>query len=247
MKNPLISYSVTLIVLIGFWFVASMLLSSNLLPGPVETLMRFAEESAGATFWMHTRVSAFRVVCGLAFAFVAAVPLGLVIGSSEKADRIFRPLIYLSYPVPKIVFLPIVLLLFGLGDTGKIVLIAFIVFFQLLITTRDSARGIGPEVIYAFRSLGGNRLHFFRHVLWPVCLPGVFTSLRIATGIAVAVLFFVESIGTRKGLGFFIIDSWGRADYTAMFVGIIGLSGIGVFLYELFDLLERRACKWKNV
>ena len=77
MKNPLIAYSVTLIVLIGLWFVASMLLSSDLLPGPVETLIRFAEESAGAAFWMHTRVSAFRVVGGLAFAFVAAVPLGL--------------------------------------------------------------------------------------------------------------------------------------------------------------------------
>ena len=60
-------------------------------------------------------------------------------------------------------------------------------------------------------------------------------------------LFFVESIGTRKGLGFYIIDSWGRADYTAMFVGIIGLSGIGVILYELFDLMERWACKWKRV
>ena len=83
--------------------------------------------------------------------------------------------------------------------------------------------------------------------VWPVSLPGIFTSLRIVTGTAVAVLFFVESIGTNRGLGFYIIDSWGRADYAAMFVGIIALSVIGIVLYEAFDLLERRLCKWKSV
>ena len=137
-------------------------------------------------------------------------------------------------------------MLFGLGDTGKIVLIALIVFFQLLITTRDAARTIDTEVIYSLKSLGGGRLDFYRHVVWPVSLPGIFTSLRIVTGTAVAVLFFVESIGTNKGLGFYIIDAWGRADYAIMFVGIIALSVIGIVLYETFDLLERRLCKWKN-
>lgn len=62
-----------------------------------------------------------------------------------------------------------------------------------------------------------------------------------------AVLFFVESIGTNKGLGFYIIDSWGRADYPTMFVGIIALSVMGIILYETFDLLERRLCAWKSV
>jgi NitT/TauT family transport system permease protein len=84
-------------------------------------------------------------------------------------------------------------------------------------------------------------------VVWPISLPGIFTSLRIGTGTAVAVLFFVESIATRKGLGFYIIDAWGRADYSTMFVGIIALSCIGIILYEVFDLLERKLCKWKNI
>jgi NitT/TauT family transport system permease protein len=148
--------------------------------------------------------------------------------------------------IPKIVLMPIIFVLFGLGDTGKIVLITMIIFFQLLITTRDSAKKISMEVIYSLKSLGGNRWHFYRHVVWPVSLPGIFTSLRIGTGTAVAVLFFVESIATRKGLGFYIIDAWGRADYPTMFVGIIALSSIGIILYETFDLLERKLCKWKN-
>ena len=62
-----------------------------------------------------------------------------------------------------------------------------------------------------------------------------------------AVLFLVESIATSEGLGFYIIDSWGRADYATMFVGIIALSIIGIVMYEIFELLERKFCKWKNL
>jgi NitT/TauT family transport system permease protein len=80
-----------------------------------------------------------------------------------------------------------------------------------------------------------------------VALPGIFTSLRISTGTAVAVLFFVESISTSRGLGLYLIDAWGRADYATMFVGIIALSAIGIVLYEAFDVLERRLCAWKNL
>ena len=239
-------YLGTILVVILLWYAFSLLLGNNLLPGPLPTYIKLVEEIKLPLFWMHIEFSAYRIIVGLACAFITAVPLGLLLGSSRRLDRLFTPLIYLSYPVPKIVFLPIILLLFGLGDTGKIVLIALIIFFQLLITTRDSARQVGREVVYSFKSLGGNRWHFFRHVVWPVSLPGIFTSLRVGVGISVAVLFFVESIGTRYGLGFYIIDAWGRADYPAMFVGIIGLSGIGIALYESFDLLEKRACQWQR-
>ncbi|OPY04189.1 MAG: putative aliphatic sulfonates transport permease protein SsuC [Syntrophorhabdus sp. PtaB.Bin184] len=122
-----------------------------------------------------------------------------------------------------------------------------IIFFQLLITTRDSARKIDREITYSLRSLGGSRLDFFFHVVWPVSLPGIFTSLRIGVGTAVAVLFLVESIATSEGLGFYIIDSWGRAEYATMFVGIIALSIIGIIMYEIFELLERKFCKWKSL
>jgi NitT/TauT family transport system permease protein len=246
-RIPALAYTATIVFLLFVWQAASLFLGETLLPGPCPTIQRMIQEAGEGLFWAHVGTSAFRVVCGLVLAFLTAVPLGLALGSSPRLDRWFSPLVYLSYPVPKVVFLPIVLLLFGLGNTGKVVLLTLILFFQLLITTRDSARQIDPEIIYSFRSLSDSRWHYFRHVVWPVSLPGIFTSLRVGTGISVAVLFFLESIGTRFGLGFFIIDSWGRADYTGMFVGIVALSGIGIVLYEWFDLLERRLCSWKNL
>ena len=244
--RSLAAYGITILAIYLLWYVLSFLLGSNLLPDPLLVFGRGVSEIGAYTFWQHVEASAFRILAGLFIAFVTAVPLGLFLGSNPRFDRLFSPLIYLGYPVPKIVLLPIVFVMFGLGDTSKIVLITMIIFFQLLITTRDAARSIDTEVVYSLKSLGGRRLAFYHHVVWPVSLPGIFTSLRIVTGTAVAVLFFVESIGTNRGLGFYIIDSWGRADYATMFVGIIALSVIGIVLYETFDLLERRFCKWKS-
>jgi NitT/TauT family transport system permease protein len=244
--RQLLSYAATILLIYLFWYILSLLLGSTLLPDPFVVFSEGFREVRDYPFWEHVGASSFRILAGLIIAFFTAIPLGLFLGSNPRFDRIFSPLIYLGYPIPKIVLMPIIFVLFGLGDLSKIVLISMIIFFQLLITTRDAARTIDTEVIYSLKSLGGTRFDFYRHVVWPVSLPGIFTSLRIVTGTSVAVLFFVESIGTNKGLGFYIIDSWGRADYATMFVGIISLSTIGIIIYETFDLLEKRLCKWKN-
>jgi NitT/TauT family transport system permease protein len=245
-RQQITIYAVTIFLIYALWYVLSLILGSNILPDPFLVFLRGFKEIAKASFWLHVEASLLRMLAGLFFAFILAVPAGLVLGSNPQMDRLFAPLIYLGYPVPKIVLMPIIFVLFGIGDVGKIVLLTMIIFFQLLITTRDSARKISNEIVYSLKSLGATRLDFYVHVVWPISLPGIITSLRIGTGTAVAVLFFVESIATNKGLGFYIIDSWGRADYATMFVGIISLSIIGIILYEFFDLLERKLCKWKN-
>lgn len=245
-KRQAITYAITVFLIYAFWYVLSLVLGSNILPDPFVVFLRGFEEIGKSAFWIHVEISLIRMLSALCLAFVLAVPTGLILGSNPKLDNLFAPLIYLGYPIPKIVLMPIVFVLFGIGNTGKIVLLTMIIFFQLLITTRDSARKISTETIYSLQSLGATRLDFYIHVVWPVALPGIFTSLRIGTGTAVAVLFFVESIATNKGIGYYIIDAWGRADYSVMFVGIIALSLIGIILYEVFDLLERKLCKWKN-
>jgi NitT/TauT family transport system permease protein len=240
-------YAATILFIYFAWYALSLMLGSNILPDPFRVFTRGFEEIITTAFWVHVEASLLRLLAALFSAFILAVPAGLILGSNERLDRLFAPLIYLGYPIPKVVLMPVVFVLFGLGDLGKIVLITMIIYFQLLITTRDSARKIDREITYSLRSLGGSRLDFFFHVVWPVSLPGIFTSLRIGVGTAVAVLFLVESIATSEGLGFYIIDSWGRAEYATMFVGIIALSIIGIIMYEIFELLERKFCKWKSL
>lgn len=234
-------------LLLAVWQAGAWWAGGAVVAGPTQVAATLVEEVRTERFWMHVGASTLRVLAALAVSFVTAVPLGLVIGSSRRADRFAGPLIYLTYPVPKIVLLPLVLLVFGLGEVGKIAMLAIILFFQLLITTRDAARGVSRSARYSLYSLGGTRLDLFFHVIWPSALPGIFTALRIATGTVVAVLFFVESIGTRYGMGFYILDSWGRADIPQIYVGMVVLALLGAILYETFDIMERVFCRWNQL
>jgi NitT/TauT family transport system permease protein len=240
-------YILGVLILLLLWQGIAWRAGDAILTGPVATAQKLVSEAQTPLYWKHVQASGVRVIAALSLSFVTAVPLGLTLGLSARADRIAKPLIYLTYPVPKIVLLPLVLLLFGIGDTGKIVMLWIILFFQLLITARDAARGVSRDARYSLYSLGGTRRHLLLHVVWPSCLPAIFTALRVATATVVAVLFFVESIGTRFGMGFYILDAWGRADIPQIYVGMTTLALMGVALYETFDLLERRFCRWSRL
>ena len=149
-------------------------------------------------------------------------------------------MVFLTYPLPKIVLLPLFLTLFGLGDLPRVLLIALTTGYQILVVTRVSAQGLDKKYLDSFRSLGG------RHVLIPAALPDAMTALKVASGTAVAVLFMAESFATRRGLGFLIMDAWGRGDQLEMFTGILAMSLLGVALYELCNVLETRSCRWRN-
>ncbi|MEW6265530.1 MAG: UbiA-like polyprenyltransferase [Thermodesulfobacteriota bacterium] len=237
-------YLASAAVLILVWKLGSMALSSSVLPPPETVFAAFGRAVKTRLFWGHFGASAWRVAAAMALAWLAAFPLGLFIGFNRLADQLLSPGVFLTYPIPKIVFLPVVLVLLGLGDGAKIFLIALIVGYQILVVTRDSVLGLDKKHLDSFRSLGGNSWQAVRHVVAPAALPHAFTALRVSAGTAVAVLFLVESFATEQGLGFFIMDSWGRADYNRMFVGIIGLSLLGVLLYEACNYLERTVCAW---
>jgi len=242
-----LKYLYALVFLGLFWQIGSFFINSAVCPDPIAVMERLAADTQTVSYWKHVGVSIFRIVVALMVAFITAVPLGLFLGMIPKYDRLIKPFIYLAYPIPKIVLLPLVLLFFGIGNTGKIAMLTMILFFQLLITARDASRSIGRDAVYSLKSLGGTNRHLFYHVVWPACLPSVFTALRVATGTLVAVLFFIESISTRYGLGYYILDAWGRADTTQIFVGMISLAVLGVFFYEFFDILERTYCRWNHL
>jgi NitT/TauT family transport system permease protein len=220
-----------------------MMLGSGALPGPLAVMMAFVTALRGELLG-HFFISAYRVAASLAAAMVLAVPAGIAMGRMKRVDDLASPFVYLTYPVPKIAFLPLVLLIFGIGDLSKIFLIAFILFFQILVTTRDAAREIPREHIMAMRSLGATRAQKAVHLVWPAVLPKVLTSLRIGIGTAIAVLFFVESFATNSGLGYYILDAWSMLNYLDMYAGIVGMGVLGVILYEMVELADRTFCRW---
>jgi NitT/TauT family transport system permease protein len=234
-------------VVLVVWQAAAVLVDRAVLPPPGAVLAAFVE-ALPQELGRHTLVSAWRVVASILLAVVAAVPAGLALGLSPAADRLAAPLIYLLYPIPKIVFLPVVLLLLGIGNVSKIFIISLILFFQILVVVRDEAANIRPELIASVRSLGAGRRAIFRFVYLPASLPAVLTSLRVSIGTAIAVLFFAESFATTSGLGYYIIaETWGRLAYPEMYAGVVAMSLLGLTLYVVVDRLERTLCPWLQV
>ncbi|MFH1137125.1 MAG: UbiA-like polyprenyltransferase [Pseudomonadota bacterium] len=231
--------------LLALWKIAAAMLSPAVLPSPEAASAAFVAAVKTKVFWVHFGRSAYRVASAMILAFAVAFPLGVFIGYNRTAETLASPVVFLAYPIPKIVLLPVFLMLFGLGDAPKILMIALIAGFQILVASRDSVLGVDRKYVDSLRSMGGNHFQVIRHVIAPAALPNAFTALRIGSGTGIAVLFFVESFATNSGLGFFIMDSWGRADPEMMFVGIIGLSLLGVMLHEICNYLEKNVCAWK--
>ena len=239
-----LGYVTAVVIMLVAWQAAAWLLRSPALPGPVAALSVFFT-SLGEIL-PHFLVSSFRVVASTVLGLAIGAPLGLLLGRSRGADAVFAPIVFLNYPVPKAVFLPVLLVLLGIGNASIIALITLIVFFQILVTARDAARQIPAGSVLSVRSLGATESQVFRHVVVPAAMPEIFTALRIGAGTAVAVLFFSETFAGSTGLGYYVVDSWGAVQYPKMFAGILAMAVLGVLLYEAVELLEARVCRWER-
>ncbi|GHT32768.1 ABC transporter permease [Bacteroidia bacterium] len=196
--------------------------------------------------WQHISASSLRIIEGIIIALAIGVPLGLLLARSPKINKIGSPLLYFTYPIPKLALLPLIMLLFGIGEAAKITMIVLILVFQIIVAVRDAALHIPREDFHVLTSLGASKGQMLRHIVLPAVLPELLTSLRIATGTAISVLFFTETFGTDKGMGFYIVDAWMRLNYSEMSIGILALSLLGVLLFFLIDLLEKWVCRWKK-
>lgn len=243
--RTVMSYLAAALLVFIAWHLLALALDRPAVPGPVPALTAF-RDGISADLGGHLLASAGRVLASILLAVATALPAGLLLGRNRLLGDFAAPLIYLTYPVPKIVFLPVLIIILGIGDLSKITLISIIVFFQILITTWDAARGINPHLTASIVSLGAGEWDLYRHVYFPAVLPKMFTALRIASGTAVAVLFFAETVATNVGLGYYILDAWSRYAYEVLFAGVIAMGLLGFALYLLIEAAERLACPWQR-
>jgi NitT/TauT family transport system permease protein len=236
------------LALLAIWEIGALLLNEPILPTPLASIQALVQELLYGDLPEHFLASLWRVLASTALAIALAAPAGLALGQSKRLNSLFSPVIYLLYPIPKVVLVPIVLLFFGLGNLPKIILIFLVLFFQILVLVRDQATAIRPELVQSVRSLGAGRRALFRFVYLPASLPAILTALRQSVGTAVAVLYVAELFATRRGLGYYIyLNGSTLYNYPAMYAGILALSLMGLGLYFGVDWLERRLCPWQAV
>jgi len=233
------------IFLLVSWQLAAWVVNRPILPSPIEVGQVFITELRRGLFG-HFAVSLWRVIASTLLAIALAAPLGLILGQSKSLNNLISPVVYLVYPIPKVVFVPVVLLFLGLGDAPKIFIIFLILFFQILVLVRDQAASLRPELIQSVRSLGAGRRALFRFVYLPASLPAILTALRQSVGTAVAVLYVAELYATQRGLGYYIyLNGSTLFNYPAMYAGIVAMSILGLGLYFSVDWLEKRLCAWQ--
>lgn len=245
-------YLVSIAVLFGLWWLASTILplwfdnplAKFILPPPDQVLLKFVDELP--KLWNHFIASGLRIILSLTLAMAIAVPAGLIIGFEPTLNRMLSPLIYLTYPVPKVVFMPILFVLFGIEDGSRIALLTLVLSFQILLSARDAAQSIGHQHVLSAKSVGADRWQLYWHVVFPASLPAILTAARISIGLAFATLFLAESfVKPNFGLGAYIVERYSVNGYLWVTVGILAMGMLGFLFYIVLDWIEHWLCRWR--
>lgn len=242
----------TVLLLFGAWWLVTGQgwVRPLFLPSPGAVLEQFLNVATrgfgGSTLLEHTLWSLYRVFGAFALACVTAIPIGIAMGVNRVARGVFDPPIEFYRPIPPLAYLPLIIIWFGIGDLGKVILIYLAVFAPMALNARAGVRSVSMEQIHAAYSMGASRLQVIRHVILPAALPEILTGMRIGIGFGWTTLVAAEMVAATAGLGFMVLNA---AEFLRSDVVIMGIVVIGALAW-LFDLfmrwVERTLVPWKG-
>jgi ABC-type nitrate/sulfonate/bicarbonate transport system permease component len=216
------------------------------LPGPVEILKYFFAALGSAELYEHIGASLLRSVPGFLIDTIVGVACGLAAGVSRWFDRMLSPAVFLTYPVPKIVMLPIFMLWFGIGDVSKILIIALACFYPMFINAYYGAKATPSILVWSGLNMGAGRWQIFRRIVLPGALPMIFAGMRVALALSFIVMFATEMINARSGLGFLIRAAETGLRFDLMYVSLLSIAILGYLGDYLLRLTRRRVLAWQE-
>lgn len=224
------------------WQLLHWLLATHTIPSPAASLSYLMKQPL--PLLLHALASIARVLTAIGIALLIAVPVGILLGASKWFGRLMSPIVYFVYPIPKVAFLPVFMLLFGLGNVSKVMLIIWIIVFQIMLSVRDGVSQVPATYFKVMSGFRASRLQVYRYLILPAILPHIFSGLRISIGISLASLFFAENYATTYGIGYLIMSAWGRMNYAEMFCGIVVMGLVGLLLFKSLDVLQAWCAPW---
>jgi len=227
-----------------FWYIVYFLLQSHTIPSPFLTVIYMWNEKY--MLLLHAGASLLRIIIALFISLLIGVPLGIILGKNKRINTLLSPFLYYIYPIPKVAFLPIFMILYGLGNQSKITLIIWIIVFHIILSVRDGVLQIPSSYYKVMQGFQAPIYQQLIYLIFPSVLPAIFTGIRISIGISLATLFFAENYATTYGIGYYIISAWTKMNYEEMFAGIVTLGCIGLLLFILLDKLELKVTPWNH-
>jgi NitT/TauT family transport system permease protein len=228
------------------WQIAVSNHPDQLLPGPLGVARGIGELLHHGLLVKYAIASLFRVTWGFLLAAVIAIPLGLTIGWYRRAELAFNPLVQIFRPISPLAWIPIAILLFGVGDFAAIFLIFMGCFFPLLLTAMSAVHNIPSVYIRVGHNFGLSPRDFIARVLYPAVMPQLLIGARITLGVAWLVVVAAEMIAVNSGLGFLIIDARNAGNrYDLVVAGMVMIGAIGLGLDLGMRSLERgKSFRW---
>jgi taurine transport system permease protein len=198
----------------------------------------------GQSLWYHLLASMQRLFMALFFAFVTAIPLGIVCGSSRLLLAIFDPFIEFYRPLPPLAYYTLLVLWFGITDVSKVALLFLSAFPPLFIAGVFSVQRIPRDRLNGAKSLGASNWRLFVYVIFPSCLPDLLTGLRTAVGVAYSTLVAAEMVAAISGVGWMVLDASKFLRNDVIYVGIIIMGSIAILMDSYIRWLLRRTSPW---
>lgn len=249
-KSLISALSIAVLALVWTLASTSGVLPAGYLPSPAElfneaiTLAR--DGYKGIPLYQHIGISLFRTLVGFACGALVGIPLGLWTGFSRVGGAIASPIMAFVRPIPPIAFIPMVVLYFGLGELGKVVLIFWTAFNYVHVNTHAGASHVPIAYLRAAKSLGLTKTQLFLRIVFPASIPQIFTGLKVAMALSWAVVVAAELTGAQSGLGYMIADAALTFQIPTVFVGIALIGIFGLLLNWCINLLESRLVHWRG-
>lgn len=229
-----------------FWTWASHQSFANpvFLPPPEKVFEAARGFLSEGDLWTDVQTSFLRVTAGFLLSALLAIPIGIVMGSFKIGEGLLQPFTEFVRYIPVPALIPILMVLFGIGESPKVMLIFVGTFFQLVLMVADEIRRVPYELIQVGYTLGARRREILMQILWPAALPGVFDALRLCNGWAWTYLVVAELVAANEGLGYRILKFSRFLQTPKIFVYLIILGIIGLSLDFVFRRFNRAAFHW---
>ena len=224
-----------LVLLLILWHFSS----SALIPSPAKTLEAYEQIIANNSLQIGIIDSLYRYILGLIFGVIFGVFVGFIFGFNPKFASAFDPLFNLLRPISPIAWVPMVLIIFGIGDLPTIFIIAYSVFFPMVLLSTKAIRDVPSELIIVAKNFGASRWQILKSVIFPSSFLSLISSLKLAAALAWINLVVGEMLGAQTGLGYIIIDSRNQLRIDNLIATIITIGIIGMIINALFGYIEK--------
>lgn len=222
----------------------------NLFPSPISVagglFQSFYEPLGHYTILIHLQFSMIRVLTGFALGSGVGLLFGLLIGRSQMAEAIVRPLFEIIRPIPSVAWIPMAIIWFGIGDESRIFIIFMAAFANMVQNVYTGARRVDKELIGVAQMLGANGWKTYLYVVLPSCVPFIFAGLHVALATSWMAVLAAEMIAATEGVGFVITAGQEEANMVQVLVGIVVISLVGLLLASIMHKIETILCRWRK-